>query len=103
MEPGAGAVGCGAVTVTVTVVLLVWLPLPPVTVTVYVPVLTLSATLIVSVDVPEPPTIDWLLSETASPDGEAESVSVTVLEKPPDGETVMVADPELPCWIDREL
>ena len=99
----AGATGCGAVTVTVIVVLWRVAPLPPVTVTVYVPAFTLSAMLIVRVDVPEPPNIDGLLSVAVGPDGETEVVSVTVPEKPPDGVTVMVAVPELPCWIDRLL
>ena len=87
---------------TVRVIVVVWVSPPPspFTVIVYDPAFTLLATLIVRVDVPEPLIIDAVLKDVVGPVGVTEAVSVTVLEKPPDGETVMVAVPELPCWIE---
>jgi len=66
-------------------------------------VLTLLAMLMVRVDVPEPPMIDGLLNDVVGPVGEIEAARLTVLEKPPDGVTEIVAVPDAPCWTESVL
>ena len=81
-------------------------PPEPVTVRVDVPVATDAETVMVNVDVAEPPEVKVTevgLNEAVTPVGAPETERLTVPAKPLRDVTVIVDVPELPCAMVREV